>query len=284
MLNDRKKAKQAGHDFYVSNKPCCRGHITKRRVDSGSCVECLSITKKQRNENRKAKLNNQYYIHLCNKCNAETNHYTSNGNCSTCHKKIASDHYLSNKSKYLLKFKKYNLDNIEQIRQKKAKHYNDNKARILLDQKEYRILNKDKIKEYRKKPHAMEAHRNRQFKISQTTDGKLSNSFRLMITRIMKKNGCSSFDLLPFTKDQFIDRFELLFKDGMSWDNYGEWHIDHIIPISAFLKEGFNDQKIINSLFNLQPLWANENIAKKDKYNGIISQDIVILESKNDET
>jgi len=49
----------------------------------------------------------------------------------------------------------------------------------------------------------------------------------------------------------------------MSWDNYGEWHIDHIIPISLAktLEEGI----ILSKLENLQPLWAKENILKSNK-------------------
>ena len=53
---------------------------------------------------------------------------------------------------------------------------------------------------------------------------------------------------------------------GMSWDNYGEWHVDHIIPIDFFLKNyDFNDVEIQKECFNynnLQPLWAVENIKK----------------------
>lgn len=56
------------------------------------------------------------------------------------------------------------------------------------------------------------------------------------------------------------------FKDGMSWDNYGEWHIDHIKPVSKFEKN--EKQSVVNSLDNLQPLWKDENLKK---YNKIIN-------------
>ncbi|AVH85447.1 hypothetical protein Rostov1_00057 [Vibrio phage Rostov-1] len=51
----------------------------------------------------------------------------------------------------------------------------------------------------------------------------------------------------------------------MSWDNWGEWHIDHIKPVAQFKREGITDPKIINALSNLQPLWAEENLKKSDK-------------------
>lgn len=55
---------------------------------------------------------------------------------------------------------------------------------------------------------------------------------------------------------------ESLFLDGMSWDNHGEWHVDHIKPVSKFIDLGIYDPAKINALSNLQPLWARDNWAK----------------------
>lgn len=46
----------------------------------------------------------------------------------------------------------------------------------------------------------------------------------------------------------------------MNWDNYGEWHIDHIKPLAIA-----KNKKEIECLFNyknLQPLWAKDNLSK----------------------
>lgn len=48
----------------------------------------------------------------------------------------------------------------------------------------------------------------------------------------------------------------------MSWDNRGEWHIDHIVPVAVMVRDGITDPAIINALTNLQPLWAKDNLAK----------------------
>ena len=71
--------------------------------------------------------------------------------------------------------------------------------------------------------------------------------------------------MLGYTKEDLRDHIEKKFKDGMSWENRGKWHIDHIVPIKHFLDNGIDDPKIINSLSNLQPLWAEENLAKSSK-------------------
>ena len=50
--------------------------------------------------------------------------------------------------------------------------------------------------------------------------------------------------------------------ENMTWDNYGKWHIDHIVPLSYFdlLKEV--QVKTACQYTNLQPLWAQENLSK----------------------
>jgi hypothetical protein len=54
-----------------------------------------------------------------------------------------------------------------------------------------------------------------------------------------------------------------LFTDGMSWDNYGEWHIDHIKPLTLF--DDNTPIHVVNALSNLQPLWATTR-----EINGVI--------------
>jgi hypothetical protein len=60
---------------------------------------------------------------------------------------------------------------------------------------------------------------------------------------------------------------ESKFKDGMSWQNMGQWHIDHIIPVSLWEFETYTDREFKQcwSLCNLQPLWALDNLKKYNK-------------------
>ena len=55
---------------------------------------------------------------------------------------------------------------------------------------------------------------------------------------------------------------EAKFQYGMSWENYGEWHVDHIKPCSSFNLEDPEEQKKCFHYKNLQPLWAKDNLAK----------------------
>jgi len=58
---------------------------------------------------------------------------------------------------------------------------------------------------------------------------------------------------------------EMKFKNGMSWGNYGQWHIDHMIPCSKFDLTHSEQQRKCFHFSNLQPLWAIENIVKSNK-------------------
>ncbi len=64
---------------------------------------------------------------------------------------------------------------------------------------------------------------------------------------------------------------ERQFQSGMTKENYGKWHVDHIIPCASFDFSDPEQQKKCFHYTNLQPLWASDNIRKGKK---IISGDI----------
>lgn len=76
----------------------------------------------------------------------------------------------------------------------------------------------------------------------------------------------SAVELLGCTTQELIDHLQSQFLDGMTWDNYGEWEIDHIKPCAAFDLRKKKEQRECFHYTNLQPLWGDENRAKADKY------------------
>ena len=81
----------------------------------------------------------------------------------------------------------------------------------------------------------------------------------------------STINLLGTTVPNVIKYLEKKFKPGMTWENHGKWHIDHIRPCAHFDLTDTKQQLECFHYTNLQPLWAFDNMSKGAK---IISMDI----------
>lgn len=101
---------------------------------------------------------------------------------------------------------------------------------------------------------------NLKFKIAETLRTRLSKAIRRS-----QKAGSAVSDL-GCSIEQFKTYIESLFLPKMTWENYGEWHIDHVKPLSKFDLTNPEEVKIACHYTNLQPLWAKDNIKKRDNY------------------
>jgi|TARA_R110002110_G_scaffold248495_2_gene464657 hypothetical protein len=100
---------------------------------------------------------------------------------------------------------------------------------------------------------------------------KIENALRRRLHHTVTMKGHTkskkTLDLLGCSSKFLKTHLENQFTEGMSWDNYGEWHIDHIIPCSSFdLSIPEHQQKCFDYM-NLQPLWAIDNLKKGDTMN-----------------
>jgi hypothetical protein len=158
------------------------------------------------------------------------------------------------------------------------KYREKNKERLYNNHKEWYEENKDKwneyIKEYREKNADDIRKTKRDYERNRKANDplyKLISNFRTAIYQVLKESNVDKnkhyFDILQYTPEQLITHLELQFKDTMCWDNYGEWHVDHIKPISSFKITEIGDKEFMScwSLENLQPLWGKENIRKSNK-------------------
>jgi hypothetical protein len=95
---------------------------------------------------------------------------------------------------------------------------------------------------------------------------RIVNSMRCRIYAVLKgKSEGALFRRLGYTKMQLISHIENRFKEGMNWDNYGLWQVDHIKPCASFDQSDKNQFKQCWDISNLQPLWAIENRKKGSK-------------------
>lgn len=97
-------------------------------------------------------------------------------------------------------------------------------------------------------------------------NNKIASNMRSRIRQAIKNNTKfgKSLDLLGADIDTTRAYIESKFREGMTWDNHGEWHIDHIIPCNFFDFSIEEHQLICFNYKNLQPMWASENFSKSD--------------------
>ena len=133
--------------------------------------------------------------------------------------------------------------------------------------------NKEKINERKRAYHAENLDRNRPHRRQYLRAWRAKRKSRAIIFMRQSLRRLREFKkytrtekIIGYKRDELVSHIEDQFKEGMSWDNYGEWHIDHIKPISVFLDNGITDPKTINALSNLQPLWAFDNLSKGSNY------------------
>jgi len=165
------------------------------------------------------------------------------------------------------------------------KYYENNKEKILAANKKYRDNNKEKLKlraqEKRmnkkliKTEEDVELENIMQIKrkkenfnkfVQNNVEYQLAHSLRNRIRIAIRNNATSkskqTLELLGCSISEFKEYINKKFKPGMSWDNRGKWHVDHIIPCCKFDLADIKEQKKCFHYTNLQPLWARENLQK----------------------
>lgn len=123
------------------------------------------------------------------------------------------------------------------------------------------------------------AERNRKARIRFSSDPAFAMEMRVRTSvkqsvRLALKSGAAfkpksgrTLDRMPWTTPELVAHLERQFLPGMSWSNMGEWHIDHVQPLSSFRITGLDcpELRAAWSLSNLRPLWAKDNLRKSAK-------------------
>jgi hypothetical protein len=165
-----------------------------------------------------------------------------------------------------------------EVATKKYESKPETKKRKSENHKKWSEKNRDHLNEYHQKWREKNIHKHREYKRKyekhrKDTDPlyKLISNFRTAIYQVLKENRVdknqSYFDVLQYTPEQLIVHLEKQFTERITWENYGEWHVDHKLPISSFNIQEMGDSEFMKcwSLENLQPMWGEENIRKSNK-------------------
>lgn len=176
------------------------------------------------------------------------------------------EYYLKNREKILAKKKEYQKKNSKAITERRRE-----------SNKKYKEENREKIKEYHRKryqnPEVKEkALKRERERTANDPAFRLRRNLKSRLYMALKKDrgakSESTIALLGCSVEELKSRLEEQFQEGMTWENYGEWHVDHVKPCAKFNLNNPEEQKECFHYSNLQPLWAEDNLRKKDKFDG----------------
>lgn len=181
--------------------------------------------------------------------------------CKQCQAKIKSKWYQNNKELTKERAKQWKKNNPDKNRKRRLMLYQINKERERYKNKKWMMNHPERAKEIYKRRNSI---------YRGTLKGHLTSRLSCAVRNSLhngNKNKRHWEDLVGYTLEQLRKHLERQFQEGMTWGNYGAWHIDHKIPVSAF---NFNSPEDIDftkcwSLKNLRPMWAQENIIKSNK-------------------
>jgi len=179
--------------------------------------------------------------------NSQKDNLTSN--CKKCISEHGKKRYKENPERKKENSRKWRKENPEYNK----KRYQENPEYF----KKYREENSAALKKTR---NARDTRRRRtdpffscKHNISRSISGALKEIDSVKNETTLEILGCGTYE-------KFKEHMQSQFSPGMTWDKYGEWHNDHIVPLATAKT---NKQiKKLNHYTNLQPLWAKDNMSK----------------------
>lgn len=201
--------------------------------------------------------------------------------CTKCNIFQSLDNFVKNKSKKDGKHnsckncrKQLNIENKQKTKEYNRKYHNLNKEELIKKRKIYNKENKKQIDEYAKNYYL----NNKDSIIKRVTKYindrkkidpifKLKANIRTRVSDFISKRGYkkknTTQQLIGINYEGLKIYLENQFTEGMTWENYGKWHVDHKIPL-ANAKTQEEVYKLCHYT-NLQPLWELDNKKKGAK-------------------
>lgn len=278
------------------DKALCDFSLDKTRGDGYSPI-CKLCKKSKHNKriNRKSENVIVPTSKLCNKCNNNLpisefhKRASKSGEFHTYCKGCKLKQRIEQKQKIVILSETYTKQCIKcKIEKNKISYYFNNVTVdklnavciecLKLKTKNWRDQNQLKIKEYRKKayPQSLIHHKQRK---QTDLDFKILCNLRSRINKALHDANKSdkTVNLLGCSITFFRNWLEHQFDSTMSWDNYGKWQIDHVIPCSCFNLQDEEEQIKCFNWKNCRPLEAKRNLIKNNKY---LEFDILMQELK----
>lgn len=222
VIMNRKQAQAAGVTWYFTGKPCIYGHLVVRQASNGACKTCSSERGKR------------FYYNP---------------------KNIDS---IREKAKLRMKDVIAKTDKDERNENRRKERADPVKGKVIREREKAYLANnpEKKIEKQRRQNERRRADPLKSFfhRASSLIRLTLKNGNWNKSKRTEVILGCSILEFKKMIERQFLP--------GMTWENKGEWHLDHIVPISTAKTQ--EEAEALSRAGNFRPIWAADNLAKSN--------------------
>ena len=160
--------------------------------------------------------------------------------------------------------KAYYAKNADAARENAIQWYHANKEAAKAANMAWSAKNRDRKLAARRLAHKRNYKADSAYRLSHV----MRAALRGLFDDIGKPKSGKTFAVVGYPPEKLKARLEVNFTSGMGWENYGEWEIDHKIPMSVMLAQGETRPSDINDLYNLQPMWKDQNRKKGNRWVG----------------
>ena len=251
-------------------KSCCREY--KKRHYQKNKVRIAEKAKSYRQENRDMLLQKK---RAYNKKHRDRN------------RKRCQEYYQRNREQLKLWMADYNQKNADVVKERTKKYREKNAKKIAERNRQYVTTHAEQTRMYKhkwyeeNKPRIRIESKRRERRYMTNPMHRLKRNLRTRVhhalaglhktDKTMTLVGCSLNDLKRHIESKF--------QTGMTWENYGKWHVDHIKPCAAFDLSDEKNQRECFHYTNLQPLWAEDNLRKSSTHDLSVPSPISQVES-----
>lgn len=231
---------------------------SKRDGFQSSCIPCRrdvkGITRRER-ENAAARKDREKQRLLQREFNAVWRGLRQAWTKSEVYKEWA-------KAVHLEQVKQWAMDNPEKAKEKSNRWAKKNREKVRASYKKWAAENRDALLKKKRK-------QNKRRRLALKDDPveilkkRIRDRTRKAIIHKRWQKRSPTREMLGCSFDMLKEHIENQFTKGMTWDNRGEWHIDHIIPLAS--ANSLEELEKLAHFSNLRPMWADENMAKGDQ-------------------
>ena len=273
-------------------------HKSSRLGFALTCKECVNINNKKKLrllnpefalKEAEKKLLDKQGNKRCNRCDKilpkdEFRDYKLSGKivkrskCKTCERERAAEYRKTPEGEKKRKEyrKKWYKENKEYSKQRSAEYWKENSERLINQNRKWKKENPEKVEKQWKKYRVENNESIRAWKRNYERERRVNDPIFATAGRIRGrllkafknkgfKKGYKTEEMLGCSFDELLVHLQDQFKDGMNWENKGEWDIDHIIPLNS--ADSISELYALAHYKNLQPLWNSDNIKKGDHFN-----------------